>query len=290
MQKRDKLIQLYVSPPMTRPLLRNILRHDPDLSHIHHIPPAQLSTIFHITEKRARSIRETLNDTNIRKKVEYYQKHCRIMTIFDNDFPPLLKLIPDPPLVLFLKGKPELLHHSPLLSVVGTRTPSKDAFPSMQAILSPLLQKGLTVVSGMAKGIDQYAHRLAVDQKGHTIAVLGSGFKHIYPKNDLPLYEELCQNHLVISEHSPDVAPKKYHFPERNRIISGLSPSLLVVEARVKSGTLITVDQALEQGREVYAMPGKAGSVTSEGCHKMIQEGALLVHSAQDLLDIPELK
>ncbi|MGI8315110.1 DNA-processing protein DprA [Halobacillus mangrovi] len=209
--------------------------------------------------------------------------HC--LTIFDNNYPSLLRSIPDPPLVLYAIGNLMLLEHPLSLSVVGTRKPSSYAYPSMKKILSPLIQQGFTIVSGMAKGVDQFAHHLALAYNGATIAILGSGFHHIYPTNDIALYQRLVSEHLVLSEYPPDRPPKKFHFPERNRIISGLTSGTFVVEARVKSGSLITVDQALEQGKDVYAMPGMPGNPMSEGCHKMINDGAKLVHSHHDILE-----
>ncbi|WLR46959.1 DNA-processing protein DprA [Halobacillus litoralis] len=219
------------------------------------------------------------------KKLDIYDQKYTIVTVFDHTYPLYLKTIPDPPYVLYTKGDVSLLHTPLSISVVGTRKPSPYAFPAMKSVLVPLIQSGFTIVSGMAQGIDQLAHKLATEYNGKTIAVLGSGFQHIYPKNNPILYNTLAQEHLVVSEYPPDCAPKKYHFPERNRLIAGLTPSTFVIEARLKSGTLITVDQALEQGKDVYALPGPAGRITSEGCHKMINEGAKLVHTYHDILE-----
>src|SRR5690625_3753192 len=135
----------------------------------------------------------------------------------------------------------------------------------------------------MAKGIDSYAHKLALGHKGNTIAVLGGGFNHIYPKQNSMLYKQISEKGLVISEYPPHIPPKRYHFPERNRIISGLSFGTLVIEATERSGTLITVDQALDQGREVYAVPGSPLIPQTKGCHQMIQDGAKLVINADDI-------
>ncbi|TGB04819.1 DNA-processing protein DprA [Halobacillus salinus] len=279
-----RLALLHHSPHVTRRLLRKWLRKDRELASALQMSISDLATYLQIPIERASKIHHHIHHPNIMKKVDIFLSNYQFIPFYDPLFPPLLKTIPDPPVVLYALGDPHLMHTSKSLSVIGTRTPSKEAFSSMTYILSPIIHNGYTVVSGMAKGVDQYAHRLAIRQKGRTIAVLGSGFEHIYPRNDIALYQELAKEHLIISEYPPDQAPRKYHFPERNRLISGLTPSTFVVEARVRSGSLITVDQALEQGRNVYAMPGRPGSPTSEGCHQMINDGAKLVHQASDML------
>ncbi|MFD2925511.1 DNA-processing protein DprA [Halobacillus naozhouensis] len=281
---RQHLIRLHDCPYVTRKLLRTWLKEDPSLSDLLIISPKEIASILQITQEKARSIYIYLHDSTIMKKLDINEHKYKCVTYFDEEYPALLKIIPDPPLVLYTLGDIELLQHPLTLSVVGTRTPSKYAFPAMKQILLPLIQSNFCLVSGMAVGVDQHAHQLAVQHKGTTIAVMGSGFEQLYPRNNLPLFTHLCEHHLVISEYPPDRPPRKFHFPERNRIISGLSEATLVIEARLKSGSLITVDQALEQGREVLSLPGSIGSSTSEGCHAIIQEGARLVQSHQDVL------
>lgn len=283
--RRKRLLLLYDSPHMTRPLLKKILQIDTSLLYPFSITPHVFSQRLAIPYQRAKSIVEHIKDPNIMKKLDNFESDFSILTWFDKQFPMPLRSIPDPPLVLYIQGESTVLQSPLSISVVGTRNPSSYAFPSMRNVLIPLIRSGFTIVSGMAKGIDQYAHRLATEQQGKTIAILGSGFYHIYPRNDMALYDRMVREHLIISEYPPDRPPKKYHFPERNRIISGLTPSTFVIEARLRSGTLITVDQALEQGRDVYALPGPAGSITSEGCHKMINDGAKLVHTYHDIVE-----
>ncbi|MYL48708.1 DNA-protecting protein DprA [Halobacillus litoralis] len=283
--RRTRLLLLHDSPHMTRPLLGKLLQIDTSLHYPFSRTAAQLAETLSIPLSRAQSILRHITDPNIMKKLDIYIHKYTIITVFDHTYPKCLKTIPDPPYVLYTVGDVSLFHTPLSISVVGTRKPSAYAFPAMKSVLIPIIQSGFTIVSGMAQGIDQFAHTLADDYNGKTIAVLGSGFQHIYPKNNPSLYYRLTQKHLVVSEYPPDCPPKKYHFPERNRLISGLTPSTFVIEARLKSGTLITVDQALEQGKDVYALPGPAGRVTSEGCHKMINEGAKLVHTYHDILE-----
>ncbi|MBH0229260.1 DNA-processing protein DprA [Halobacillus yeomjeoni] len=283
--KRERLILLHRAPDMTRPLIRRLLECDPQLESPFDLSPEKFSSQFHIPLKRSAAIVRFIQDPYIMKKLDKKSMDFHCLTLWDQDFPPLLKLIPDPPYVLYAIGDLSLIQNPLSLSVVGTRSPSKFAYPPMKKILSPLIHAGFTIVSGMAEGIDQCAHRLAIDGNGKTIAVLGSGFHHIYPRNDIALYQHMARHQLVISEYPPERPPRKFQFPERNRIISGLTPATFVVEARVKSGSLITVDQALEQGKDVFAMPGLAGLETSEGCHKMINDGATLVHTHEDILE-----
>ncbi|UOQ93209.1 DNA-processing protein DprA [Halobacillus shinanisalinarum] len=281
---RQRLIHLHACPQVTRSLLNKWLKQDPDLTTLLKMTPEEISTIFRVPSTNSQIIYKHIHDTSIMKKLDTEEQLYGCVTIFDKDYPELLKIIPDPPLVLYTKGNAKLLQHPLPLSVVGTRTPSNYALPAMRQILTPLIKSNFCMISGMAMGIDQYVHRLAIQYGGTTIAVIGSGFDHIYPRNNLALYKHMCDSQLIISEHPPDRPPRKYHFPERNRIISGLSEATLVIEARLRSGSLITVDQALEQGREVFAMPGPIGSKTSEGCHYMIREGATLIQGYQDII------
>ncbi|MFZ0371237.1 MAG: DNA-processing protein DprA [Halobacillus sp.] len=282
---KENLIRLHHSPQVTRPLLRKMFQIDPQLQFPFTSTPEQISRLLSIPLPRATSIFHHIHDTNIMRKLDNHLQKYECVTLMDDLYPTLLKAIPDSPFVLYMTGNTQLLTNPLALSVVGTRTPSSYSLPAMKSILIPLIHLGFTLVSGMAKGIDQYAHHLASRNNGTTIAVLGSGFDHIYPTNDIALYQYLSEKQLVISEYPPDRKAEKYHFPERNRIISGLTGATFVVEARLRSGSLITVDQALEQGRDVYAMPGLAGKATSEGCHKMINQGAKLVHSYKDILE-----
>lgn len=207
----------------------------------------------------------------------------RVVTFFDVDYPQALKDIFDPPWVLYCKGEISLLQSRKMLSVVGTRSPSRTGLQAMQKLLMPLIDEGWGVVSGLAQGIDSAAHRLAL--KSHTMAVLGSGFDHLYPESSRPLADEIASSHLLVSEYPPDRPAKPWQFPHRNRVISGLTSGTFVVEARKKSGSLITADQALEQGRDVFAVPGSIFESRSFGTNRLIQQGAKLVLTADDLLE-----
>ncbi|WP_226376915.1 DNA-processing protein DprA [Oceanobacillus halotolerans] len=224
-----------------------------------------------------------LHNTTLISQIKEDEKNYHILTIVDEDYPTVLKPIKDPPLVLYGMGNLSLLTKNPTISVIGTRKPSHEAIPKIKHIVQPLVMENWVIVSGMARGIDSFAHQLALKHKGMTIAVLGGGFHHIYPKENKPLFRNIANDGLVLSEYPPNTPPQRFYFPERNRIISGLSFGTLVIEATAKSGTLITVDQALDQGREVYAVPGTPIIPQTKGCHQMIQDGAKLIHHAEDL-------
>ncbi len=204
---------------------------------------------------------------------------------FDSAFPPLLKEIPDPPLVLYGLGNTKLLSR-PGVAIVGARRSTRQGRELAQHIAGQLATRGVTVVSGLALGIDGAAHRGAVAVGGPTIAVLGSGLGHIYPAAHQLLVKQLLdRDGTVISEYPPHLTPRPHHFLERNRLISGLCLGTLVVEAGDKSGSLRTASYAGEQGREVMAVPGPVASPVSQGCHRLIQQGAALVTNVEDVID-----
>ena len=209
----------------------------------------------------------------------------KIITTFDELYPSRLKTVPDRPVVLYTRGV-----HSPLynfsVALVGTRSPSDHITRLTPRLATELTVAGVTVVSGMALGVDTLAHEGALQAGGRTIAVLGNGLDIIYPPSNRRLFEKIIENGWVISEYPPGVKPDPHHFPQRNRIISGLSIGVVVVEAGPKSGALITADIAIEQGRELMAIPGAAGALRSIGTNQLIKQGtAVLVESAADILD-----
>ncbi|MDC3416407.1 DNA-processing protein DprA [Aquibacillus salsiterrae] len=281
--KRSRLICLHQSRAMTRPVLRKMLKSDPSLIQFFSYLPQDFIHYFGMKVERANQLYKDLHDPEAWTTIYNDSNHYTIITIDDPFYPLPLRAIQDPPIVLYAKGNLQLLSLFPSLSVVGTRYPSKEAKAKINYIIGPLIDQGWTIVSGMAKGIDGLAHELAIVKHGYTIAVLGGGFDYVYPSEHKKLFESLTQTQLVLTEYPPSVRPIRYHFPERNRIISGLSFGTIVIEAKAKSGSLITVEQALDQGREVYAVPGSPLSTHVSGCHKMIQDGAKLVQNTHDI-------
>jgi len=208
------------------------------------------------------------------------------LSIKDKNYPLPLKKIKDPPRVLYFLGK--IQEKENCLAVVGTRRCSSYGKEAAFKIVSDLVESGLTIVSGFAPGIDTIAHKTAIEKGKRTIAVLGTGLdrKSIYPKENLKLVEKMLESGgALISEFKPGTHGTKYTFPKRNRIISGLSLGVLVIEARLRSGSLITAEYAKEQKRKIFALPGPIFSQTSKGCHFLIKNGAKLVESAEDILE-----
>lgn len=207
-----------------------------------------------------------------------------IVTTRDEHFPPRLAAIPDPPLLLFVAGNLKTLSNDSL-AIVGGREASGAGRRFATSIAAALSNAGLTIVSGLALGIDTAAHQGALAGASPTIAVLGGGHRRLYPESNKGLARKICdQGGAVVSEYPPLSRPTRYTFPERNRIVSGLALGVLVLEARERSGSLITANYALEQGREVMAVPGPVESRLSRGAHALIRDGAGLVESADDVL------
>ncbi|VEN75101.1 DNA protecting protein DprA [Candidatus Desulfarcum epimagneticum] len=211
------------------------------------------------------------------------QRGFRIITLTDPDYPPLLLQIPDPPPLLYVHGKPDIAADH--VAVVGSRNATEYGMDSARRICGDLASRGVCVVSGMAAGIDTAAHLGALEGRGKTIAVLGSGFDHIYPRENRGLFHQIARSGAVITEFPPGTKPEPRNFPIRNRIISGMSLGTAVVEAARKSGSLITARLALEQNREVFAVPGHIHSFKSAGTHALIKQGAKLVEHAGDIIE-----
>ncbi len=202
----------------------------------------------------------------------------------DSRYPAPLKEIASPPLVLFTQGDVSLLQQ-PQLAVIGSRNATHYGLDKARLFAGLLSQQGLVITSGLALGVDAHAHRGALEAQGGTIAVLGSGLANVYPKRNLALATEIRQKGLIISEFWPNTPPLPKHFPRRNRIISGLTLGTLVIEASLKSGSLITAKYALEQNREVFALPGSIDNIQACGCHWLIKQGAKLVTEIADIID-----
>ncbi len=244
-----------------------------------------LGQIRGLTPAVCQSIAEHRNSIPIQRELDMIQRHgCKIITIRDESYPANLKAIYDPPQVLYVKG--DLLPADSLaVSIVGTRAASPYGKMVAEKLGSELAARGVTVVSGMAYGIDTAAHKSALSSGGRTIAVMGNGLDVVYPTRNASLLEQIINSGAAVSEFPMGMKPLKSNFPRRNRIISGLSLGTLIVEAPKQSGALITAEFALEQGREVFAVPGQIFSETSGGTHDLIKQGAKLVESVEDILD-----
>ncbi|MBU1052371.1 MAG: DNA-processing protein DprA [Proteobacteria bacterium] len=244
----------------------------------------ELSSIDGISDKLAIAIKKYKAHKNFKNEIEaVVNKGFRIVTMSDRDYPPLLLEIPDPPPFLYVSGN--LDSSSKNIAVVGSRNATGYGISITKKLCSDLVSHNITVVSGMARGIDTAAHEGSLIGKGKTIAVLGSGLCRIYPEQNTKLFQMISENGAVISELPLMAEPDSFNFPARNRIISGISLGTVVVEATKRSGSLITARLAAEQNREVFAVPGSIQSFKSTGTHTLIKQGAKLVENVKDIID-----
>lgn len=266
----EKLLNFFKKP-------EDIFKADPDI----------LVSASGITLNSAVRIRSfKINDLD--KEISLARgKGLKILTHYGPGYPQSLNNIASPPIVLYVKG--DIIEEDKLgIAIVGSRRASLYGLTSAFSFAQRLSLYGITIVSGMARGVDTYAHRGALKNNGRSIAVMGSGFNNIYPPENLDLAEEISANGAVVSEFSLNTLPKRENFPRRNRIISGLSLGTLVTEAARNSGALITAGFALEQGKEVFALPGKIDSENSFGTNELIKDGAKLVSCTEEIIE--ELK
>lgn len=222
--------------------------------------------------------------SNEEEELNRYQQEHQFITILDEAYPPLLRQIYNCPALLCYKGHLEKLT-APCLAFVGARAASSYGVRVVRQLVPTLVKAGFTIVSGLAKGIDSISHQTAMAHHGQTIAVIGAGLDVYYPKETAYIQKQMEAEQLVITEYLNGTAPKKHHFPTRNRIIAGLSSATCIIEAKKRSGSLITAQAALDYGREVFAVPGRITGDTSSGCHKLIQEGAKCIVCPQDIIE-----
>ncbi|HQZ29310.1 MAG: DNA-processing protein DprA [Verrucomicrobiales bacterium] len=250
----------------------------------------ELVAVPGIGEEMADQLTDWENRIDLAEEQRRISDHgISLLTLEDEDYPPALRTIYDPPFLLYIKGR-ILPADRAAIGVVGSRRTTHYGKEQAKKLSFQLAKAGFCIVSGLARGIDTAAHEAALAAEGRTLAVLGSGIGNVYPPENQALADRISEHGAVISEFPVLYVPDKQSFPLRNRIVAGISRGLLVVEAPVRSGSLITANQALEQGRTVFAVPGPIDRPTSEGCHRLIQQGATLVCSAQDIIDELDLE
>jgi len=283
MTELEARIALNMLPEIGSIRFKRLLEYFKTAKQVLEARPQDLRKVGGIPQDLAYNIGTRIKISDVDKELALAKKE-KVDIIFwdDNRYPKLLKEIFDPAPVLYVKGT--LPQDSAAVAIVGSRSASFYGLKIAQNFAFALASWGVVIVSGLARGIDSAAHKGALKAGGKTIAVLGSGLSCIYPPENRGLGEEIAANGAVISEFPMLTKPLAYNFPRRNRIISGLSLGVLVVEAAKRSGALITVNCALEQGREVFAIPGKTDSPTSWGTHQLIKEGAKLVDDASEII------
>jgi len=244
----------------------------------------RLQSAPYIDREIASRIKKASVDKFIQNQSALIDQHgVKLIPFWDGSYPQQLKKIYDPPVLLFFRGDPDVLHTN-LLAIVGTRTPSLYGKNITEKLTRELVRQGFNIVSGLANGVDTITHQTVLREAGKTVAVMGSGLDWIYPAANRRLAAEIAGSGVLLSEYPMGTHPDPANFPRRNRIVSGLSKGVLVTEAGIGSGALITAYQALEQNREVFAVPGSIFSSLSCGVHTLIQEGAKLVQSIDDIM------
>ncbi|OQY27792.1 MAG: DNA protecting protein DprA [Candidatus Cloacimonetes bacterium 4572_55] len=279
------LLRLLSTPNVGQTRIRNLVDQFGSPEAVFHASIGELSSTPQISLILAEKILSYQDQKWVDNQLRFLDnKKIRIMTLWDAEYPDMLRAIYDPPSVLFIKG--ELKKEDDLsVGIVGTRRASRYGLKVASKISMELSERGLTVVSGLARGIDTAAHKAALDAGGRTIAVLGCGLDVVYPLENHKFYEDIPLHGAIISEYPMNTHPEPKNFPPRNRIISGLSQGVLVVEAPIRSGALLTANSALNQGREVFAVPGLITDKRSGGTHNLIKQGAKLVSSVDDILE-----
>lgn len=271
-------------PGVGNHLYKRLLDHFKSPEAVFHASADELGRVNGMSQRVLNAIRRHKLTDNDKKELDSVEeKGFGIVTFQDDTYPPLLREIPDPPPFLYVNG--HLDGSTNNVAIVGSRNATAYGISTTRRLGATLAALDITIVSGMALGIDTAAHAGALQGKGKTIAVLGSGLGRIYPSENRKLFHTIAENGAVVSEFPLQTEPEAYNFPIRNRIISGCSLGTVVVEATQKSGSLITARLAAEQNREVFAVPGSIRSFKSMGTHTLIKEGAKLVENAQDILD-----
>ena len=285
MTELEELVRINLTKGIGSVMYRSLLQRFGSNSAILNAEKEELKKVTGIGPKLAQNIMDASKSSCVDEEFNAAEKNnIKIVPYYSDDYPCNLKVIYDPPLILYIKGN---VTESDIMSlaVVGSRSCSYYGQVQTDKISRALTQIGFTIVSGMARGIDTVAHNCALKAGGRTIAVLGCGLGYTYPKENMMLAEKIAENGAVISELPLSTPPDNRNFPPRNRIISGLSLGVVVIEAALRSGSLITAQWALEHGKEVFAVPGSIDSAQSKGTHKLIKEGAKLVESINDIVE-----
>ncbi|NLV89693.1 MAG: DNA-protecting protein DprA [Tissierellia bacterium] len=265
--------------------IKKIISHFGNLTELWEADNKEIYHMDGLVEEAKEKITKNRNIGYIEKLFNRLEKlKIDTITIYDDNYPASLRYIYDSPNVLYIKG--EILEEDSLsLAIVGSRKATAYGKWACEKFSRELVDLGVTIVSGLAAGIDTVAHKTAVNNGGRTIGVLGNGIDIVYPKKNISLFEKIVENGAVISEFPLGTPPLPYNFPQRNRIISGLSMGVIVIEAQEKSGSLITAHHALEQGKEVFALPGNINSIYSGGTNKLIKDGAIPLLDIEAIID-----
>jgi len=287
---RDYLIGLNLIPQLTPKRIQRLFGRFETFEGIWNAPASAFANLFGsrvLGEAIASARSEAALDEEL---VKAEDKAVHIVTLVDEEYPAVLREIDDPPIVLYVRGE-QPIDSARSIAIVGTRRGTRYGKMVAARFASQLAMKGFIIVSGLAAGIDAAAHQGTLDVGGFTVAVMGCGIDYPYPKRNQPIYERIVETGVVMSEYPMGSRPAKWTFPQRNRILAGLSRGVIVIQAPERSGALITARCALEQGRDVFAVPGNINSLTSAGSNRLIKQGAKLVDSVDDIFEeYPDLQ
>jgi DNA processing protein len=287
-EEREAVLALALTPGVGSVAYRRLTEVLGSAEAVLNASQSMLLSVPGIGPATAEAIRNQNRDRQ--KIVRLCVKACEFTSIDflvlgDSDYPPVLLETTDPPPLLFVKGN-RLALSAFSVAIVGSRHATRYGLKVADRLSRDLCAGGITVVSGLARGIDGAAHRAAIEAQGQTVAVLGGGLDRVHPSEHLSLAAQITQQGCLVGEHPPGFPPKGGVFPQRNRVIAGLCPAVIVVEAGLRSGALITARHALEQNRDVFAVPGPVDSAVSRGCHQLLKDGAHLIESADDLFEL----
>ncbi|MCM3315801.1 DNA-processing protein DprA [Rummeliibacillus stabekisii] len=282
----ERILALHYVFPVPLNRLSSLLQRDPNLERIGHAEESELAILLNISVDKAQKLQNNYLKTLETPLLQAYKAHKIIPIPFNHPlYPTRLLALYDPPVVLYTKGDSAILENKRKIAIIGARNATTYTDKVLNFIVPPLIEHEFVIVSGLAKGADRKAHEATIRFSGKTVGVLGHGLFHLYPKENKKLAEQMEINQLLISEYPPYVKPQKWHFPMRNRIISGLSTGIVVTEAAEKSGTLSTIDHGLETGKTIFAVPGDITNPLSKGPHKLIAEGAKPIWNGYQIIE-----
>ncbi|RHW39660.1 DNA-protecting protein DprA [Lysinibacillus yapensis] len=289
MNDLQELLSFHYVYPLPLNKFRNLMKSIESTHNLARISSFRLAKILSISTNAADQILINYKIVLQNNLLEAYNSaNIKVIPYNSEFYPNSLNDLMDPPTVLYAKGDVTLLQHPMKIAIIGSRKATNYSALAMEYIVPPLVEQNIVIVSGLAKGADSLAHHATLKFGGKTIAVLGHGFSHIYPKENKLLACQIQENHLLLTEYPPYVGVQKWHFPMRNRIISGISNAIVVTEANLKSGTLITTEHALEHGKDIFIVPGPIHSEQSKGTNSLLREGAIPIWDGHQILE--ELK
>lgn len=284
--KERRLLALHYAFPVPLNRLKKMFDRDPNLKQLFMYKASELAELLNIPLAKALKLKENLHQNVETPYDKLYERHAISPIPFTHSlYPEQLRLLIDPPAVLYSKGNPQLLAERHYIAIIGSRKATAYSKKALELIVPPLVENDTVIVSGLAKGADAMAHEAALEFGGKTIAVLGHGLFHLYPKENAELAAKIVENQLMLTEYPPYMRPERWTFPMRNRIISGMSNAVVVTEAARKSGTMSTVEHALDHGKEIFAVPGPITSALSTGPNHLLEEGARPIWSGFQIIE-----